>query len=303
MQQDKWRSQYFADISLNLSPIWLPFFSKESSFKVLQNETIFINANHFHHFDKDDTIDWSNFQKQQIQKLVFLTDDFNCWINVVFALTLLQYSKLNSPKDSNRDYLEGNKHCQQMMENSMDTIQVLNDASEAWHYPVERPSRYRKIHSPILKQQEALFRYKQCDRLFSKGVRPLEDAPSQTITFSGNFRLRWMSRHQHDLLATLDHFGYYKHHQCRTSFHLKRAFSKCLLFGNLFEANLQIVSILSFWSSEGNGRFLFYRDVTPNRFSLFAEQFFRICQAPSIFFELIPFSFGVTGSLPLECFP
>jgi len=72
MRQDKWRSQYFVDISLNLSPIWLPFFSKESSFKVLQNDTIFINANNFHHFDKDDTIDWSNthnFQKQQIQKL------------------------------------------------------------------------------------------------------------------------------------------------------------------------------------------------------------------------------------------
>ena len=48
-------------------------------------------------------------------------------------------------------------------------------------------------------------------------------------------------------------------------------------------------------------RLLFYRDVTLNRFSLFAEHFFRICQAPSIFFELTPFFFGITGSLLFEC--
>ena len=49
--------------------------------------------------------------------------------------------------------------------NCLETIFVINDAGEAWHHPTQRPSRYRKIDSHILKQQKALFRYKQCDRL------------------------------------------------------------------------------------------------------------------------------------------
>ena len=53
-----------------------------------------------------------------------------------------------------------------MMENSIDTIQVLNDASVAWHHPVKRPSRDQKFHSHILMQREAPFCYKQYDRLF-----------------------------------------------------------------------------------------------------------------------------------------
>ena len=52
------------------------------------------------------------------------------------------------------------------MENCLDSIVVLNDVSEAEHHPVERSTRYRKLHSHISKQREALFRYKQNDRLF-----------------------------------------------------------------------------------------------------------------------------------------
>ena len=44
-----------------------------------------------------------------------------------------------------------------MMENSIDTIVVLNDASVAWRHPVERLSRDQKFHSHILMQWEALF--------------------------------------------------------------------------------------------------------------------------------------------------
>ena len=44
-----------------------------------------------------------------------------------------------------------------MMENSLDTIIVLNDASVAWRHPVERLSRDQKFHSHILMQREALF--------------------------------------------------------------------------------------------------------------------------------------------------
>ena len=44
-----------------------------------------------------------------------------------------------------------------MMENSIDTIVVLNDASVAWCHPIERPGRYQKFHSHILMQREALF--------------------------------------------------------------------------------------------------------------------------------------------------
>ena len=52
------------------------------------------------------------------------------------------------------------------MENCLDTIVVLNDASETEHHPVEKPSRYQKPDSHISMQQEALFRYKQHNRLF-----------------------------------------------------------------------------------------------------------------------------------------
>ena len=44
-----------------------------------------------------------------------------------------------------------------MMENCLDIIVVLNDASEAEHHPVERPSRDQKFHFHTLMQQEALF--------------------------------------------------------------------------------------------------------------------------------------------------
>ena len=50
---------------------------------------------------------------------------------------------------------------------SLDVIVVSKDAaSEAEHYSVERPSRDQKFHSHILVQREALFWYKQYDRLF-----------------------------------------------------------------------------------------------------------------------------------------
>ena len=49
---------------LPISPLILvrfgSLFFKESSFKVLQNDTIFINVNNFHHFETCDTIDWFN---------------------------------------------------------------------------------------------------------------------------------------------------------------------------------------------------------------------------------------------------
>ena len=47
-----------------------------------------------------------------------------------------------------------------MMENCLDTIVVLNDASGAKHHAAERSSRYRNLDSHVSMQREALFRYK-----------------------------------------------------------------------------------------------------------------------------------------------
>ena len=94
---------------------------------------------------------------------MFLNDDFNCRINVVFHLTLFQLmiltssSQTDSPKDSNRDYFEANDPCREMTENCLDIIVVLNDLSVAWRCSVERSSRDQKFHFHILMQQEALF--------------------------------------------------------------------------------------------------------------------------------------------------
>ena len=43
------------------------------------------------------------------------------------------------------------------MEDCLDTIVVLNDASGAEQHPVERSSRDQKFRSHILTQREALF--------------------------------------------------------------------------------------------------------------------------------------------------
>ena len=43
-----------------------------------------------------------------------------------------------------------------MMENSLDTIQLLNDTSELEHHPVQGATRHQKFHSHILMQGEAL---------------------------------------------------------------------------------------------------------------------------------------------------
>ena len=42
-----------------------------------------------------------------------------------------------------------NHHCQEMMENCLDAIVVLNNASEGEHHLVDRPSRDQKFHSHI----------------------------------------------------------------------------------------------------------------------------------------------------------
>ena len=79
-----------------------------------------------------------------------------------------------------------------MMENCLDTIVVLNDASEAEHHPVERASRYRKLDSHISMQREALFRYKQYDRLFlhprlPKALHPWNRHPIKPLLSMGIF--------------------------------------------------------------------------------------------------------------------
>ena len=43
------------------------------------------------------------------------------------------------------------------MENCLDIIVVLNDASETEHYPVERSSRDQKLHFHILMERQAFF--------------------------------------------------------------------------------------------------------------------------------------------------
>ena len=53
-----------------------------------------------------------------------------------------------------------------MMENCLDTIAVLSDASKAKYRPVERASHYRKLHFHTSMQEEALFRFKPYDQLF-----------------------------------------------------------------------------------------------------------------------------------------
>ena len=81
-----------------------------------------------------------------------------------------------------------------MMENCLDPIVVLNDASEIEHHPVERPNCYRKLDSHISMQREALFRYKCYDHTVPSskiinGSTLLEQAPNQAAIFYGNFYL------------------------------------------------------------------------------------------------------------------
>ena len=52
-----------------------------------------------------------------------------------------------------------------MMEICLRTIVALYNASEVWWHPAESPSHYRKLDFDISMQWEALFRYKQHDRL------------------------------------------------------------------------------------------------------------------------------------------
>ena len=51
------------------------------------------------------------------------------------------------------------------MENSIDSIVMLNDVSEIEHHSIESSCPYRKLHSHISMQREALSSYKQYDRL------------------------------------------------------------------------------------------------------------------------------------------
>ena len=79
-----------------------------------------------------------------------------------------------------------------MMETCLDTIFVLNDASEAWRHPVERPSRHQKLDSHIPMQHKALFRYKQYDRLFirprlPKVLNPCNRRPAKPLLSVGIF--------------------------------------------------------------------------------------------------------------------
>ena len=67
-----------------------------------------------------------------------------------------------------------------------------------------------------------------------------------------------------------------------------------------------ICKFFSVWSFEhwkAMVRLLSYRNVALNRFLLFVEYFSRKHQAPSIIFELIFFSLGVSGVLPFEYCP
>ena len=140
-----------------------------------------------------------------------------------------------------------------MMENCLvDTIVVSkDDVNEVEHHPVERSDRYRKLDSHISMQRQALFRYKQYDRMFlhsrlPKTLQPWNRHPTNTITFDENFRLCLMplffigistiSWSHSIVLRIIDTINVNK------ISHLKRKFSSFLLFENLFEPNLQIFS-------------------------------------------------------------
>ena len=65
---------------------------------------------------------------------------------------------MNCPNDSNRDYLETNNHCQQMMEHCLDTIVMLNDPSDGSSAILFKdPAATEKFDSHILMQREVLF--------------------------------------------------------------------------------------------------------------------------------------------------
>ena len=116
------------------------------------------------------------------------------------------------------------------MENSLDIILLLNDASVAWCHPLETASGDQKFHSHSLMQGEALFRYKHYDRLFlhresPKAPTSLEQELSQTITFCGNFRLCLMPPFLSVSARSTARFENYRHHQCQKISHPKREFS------------------------------------------------------------------------------
>ncbi len=93
MRQDKWRSQYFAYISLLFQCFRKIFFVKDSSSNSLQNPGISIILNKLHHFVICDIIDGfkrHNFQKQHIFIFRLLLPWL--WITICNSVQKTKYS-------------------------------------------------------------------------------------------------------------------------------------------------------------------------------------------------------------------
>ena len=151
-----------------------------------------------------------------------------------------------------------------MWKNCPDTTVVLNSVSEAWRHPAERSSRYPKLHSHILMQREVLFRCKQHDRLFLHWRLP-RTLCLGTGTQPHHYFLWVLSSLLNATLfvsvstidcLTLDRSENYRHHRCQNTSHLKRGFSLCPLFGNLFEPICKFFP-LDLWSSESESSIIF----------------------------------------------
>ena len=89
-----------------------------------------------------------------------------------------------------------------MMENYLDSIVLLNDVNEVEHHPVERPSRYRKLHFHISMQQEDI----DTISLHPESPTEITSPSSQTTTlfFSAEYSLFY--RYRRDLLLALVHY-------------------------------------------------------------------------------------------------
>ena len=138
-----------------------------------------------------------------------------------------------------------------MMENSLDTIFVLDSVGVALHHVAERSSRHQKLYFRILMLLEVLFDviimidrsiiqdHQGCDTL-GAGAQPHHyflwklSSPLNATFFIGISTIYW------------PHFGHsesYRHHQCRKISRPKREFPWLPLFENCFEPNSQIFSV------------------------------------------------------------
>ena len=131
-------------------------------------------------------------------------------------------------------------------------ILVLNDLGVGLHHLVERSRCHQKLHFHILKLQEVRFDvatminssfiqdHQGCETLGGAGTQPHHHFLCGNFCFcmTPTFFIGISN-----LLSTHVHFQNYRHHQCQRIFRQKTEFLRCLLFGNLFEASLQTVSV------------------------------------------------------------